>query len=622
MKLKQWRIAVLWALTLMAARGQAAEYVVAGASPQAADNNAGTAAQPLKTINKAAELAHAGDTVMVKAGIYREAVRLGHSGSPTAPITFTADPPGSVLVTGADVITGWQKVAGAAPIYRVPWNHFFAIDFHNGQPIEHHPEDAPLWGRAEQVIADGKQLLPVAGLADLQTAWTKQAAALKAGGASPVLQPPVAHLGGPFSGMFAVDTTNKKELYIWLGDGSDPNAHKLETDTRARIFGTDPWENKAGVAYINVRGFIFRYGATFPQRAAVWLHGQHNLMENCVIEQMAGSGVNVGGTLRRCVVRGCGQVGGAAGGDGFLNEECLWEGNCWKPISRDWDAGGVKMTVLNGGVFRRCVFRRNGGPGLWFDIDVRNVLVTECVFQENEGAGLFVEISRNIQALHNLALGNATGVVGHNDDWSAGGLTLAESENCILAYNTCVGNKDGITFREQGPRPLNTDGQGDILFHDMGDIVVGNVCALNQGYQLGLWYDNAFFGWHPAEKEKYKTAAAYDAYLKTIPEKVYDPTQQGHIIDRNLYFGAAGKPLFLYGTPWRPKSQTFSDLPAFSAKTGFDTRSLVADPAFVNAAALNYQFKPSSPARAQQLGWAGAPTDIDVWMNQFLPTFR
>lgn len=145
-----------------------AVYVVA---PTGSDSSPGTAAQPFQTIQKAADAAQAGDKVVVKAGLYRKSVHLHQSGTATAPIQFVADPPGSVTLTGADVVTGWTRVPGDAPIYQIPWNHIFAIDWHNGKPIEFHPEDAPLWGRAEQVIADGKQLLPAASLDDLGKAW-------------------------------------------------------------------------------------------------------------------------------------------------------------------------------------------------------------------------------------------------------------------------------------------------------------------------------------------------------------------------------------------------------------------------------------------------------------------
>ncbi len=598
------------------ARG--AVYVVDGQSPRASDANPGTAEAPLKTINRAAQLVQPGDTVIVKAGVYREHVRLTRSGKPGAPITFVAEPLHSVIITGADPITGWERVPGEEPIYRVPWTHRFVINRRpDGSLVEHHPDDKAhrLWGRAELVLVDGQMCLPALTLDDLRNAWRRHADAVKKGQPSPVLQPPLPNLGGPFVGMFCVEPKDespqpqKRWLYLWLADGSDPNRHQVEAATRSALFGLSPWENRDGVHFVHVRGFVFRHAATFPQRAAVWLHGSNNLLEDCIVEEMAGGGVLVHGTMRRCIIRRCGHTGGGAAGESFVNEECVWESNSWKPINRGWDAGGFKLAWAKGGVFRRCRFLRNGGPGLWFDIHVRQVVVTECVFWENEHHGLFIEISRDITVVHNLFVRNGVGIVGKVEwpDWGIAGLTIAESQNCVVAFNTLVGNKDGIALREQGPRPLKTDDYGVVPYHNRGLVIVGNICAFNRGYQLAFWYDNGFFGWHPAEREKFKTEAAYEAWLNANPDRVFDPTKVGLIVDRNLYFAASGQKLLLYGVPWRPKHREFANLAEWTKHTGFDSHSVFADPQFVNLAADDYRFRPESPAWSLQIGWLTPP---------------
>jgi hypothetical protein len=578
-------------------------YYVAQQDAAASDNNPGTAEKPWETISKAASILKPGDTVFVHAGTYRELVRPLNMGEPDKPITYAAFPGEKVIITGADILTGWLKIDGNAPVYMISWDHLFAIDWANRKPIEYHPDNAPLWGRAEQMMADGNQLLPSASLADLNKEWD---AHVKAGKPAHI-SPPLPNLGPPFAGMFYADTANKK-MYVWLSDGSDPSTHQMEGSTRGMIFAEDPWSHKADYHDIHLRGFTFRYAATFPQRPAVWLHGMRNQITDCIIEQTAGGGVELDGELRHCVIRDCGQTGGCAMGKDFLNEDCLWEDNCWKPIDRGWDAGGVKIANCEGGVFQRCIFRKNGGPGLWFDIDVRHVTVTHCIFDRNEGSGLFIEISRNNTVTYNLAVGNATDAVGKGaDEWSSAGIQLGESMDNLIAFNTCVGNKDGIAFREQGPRPLNDPIYKVIPYHDYGDVIIGNVCAQNKGYQLGLWYDNAFFGWHPAEKAKYKTLAAYEAFLKTIPDQIYDPTKQNLIIDRNLYYAEPGQNLILYGAPWRPKYQVYNTLKDFSAKTGFDLNSQVGNPLFILPSAGNYRFQPNSPALQMRIGWDNTP---------------
>ncbi|MFA4029482.1 MAG: hypothetical protein GDYSWBUE_000480 [Candidatus Fervidibacterota bacterium] len=596
----------------------AATLVVDQHHPNASDDNPGTDERPLKTIGKAAQIARAGDTVIIKGGIYRESVRLHNDGEEGAPIVFQAHPPGSVVISGADVIKGWQRVEGNEPIYRIPWERKFIINWRkDGTPVEHHPEDAPLWGRAELVVVNGRVALPSPDIESLREAWRKHQDDLRSGKASSVLKPPTKGINIEFAGMFSVDG-KAKALYLWLADGSNPNEHQVEVSTRSELFGTNPWANPKGHRHIHVRGIVFRHAATFPQRAAVWLHGEDNLVEDCIVEGMSGGGILVHGTMRRCIIRRCGHTGGGASGRGFLNEDCLWEENCWKPINRGWDAGGFKLALANGGVFRGCVFRRNGGPGLWLDIHVRNVIITECVFLENEKSGLFIEISRDIAVVRNLFLRNAIGAIGEVTfpDWSAAGIQIAESQNCIIAFNTCVGNKDGIALREQGPRRLLTDDLGEVAYHNSGNIIVGNLCAFNRGYQLALWYDNPFFGWHPAERGKFGTQEAFEKFIRENPHLVFDPTKQGMLIDRNLYFAADGQKLILYGAPWRPRHRVFDDLKAFADATGFDAHSEFADPKFADAPKDNYQVGSDSVAFKMQVGWLRPPTSIEGMLRE------
>ncbi|NBD34464.1 MAG: hypothetical protein GVY30_00515 [Chloroflexi bacterium] len=77
---------------------QATVYYVDQAHPQASDANPGTEASPWQTIQHAADVADAGDTVYVKTGVYDERVLITEDGSPGAKITFEALPRRSVQV--------------------------------------------------------------------------------------------------------------------------------------------------------------------------------------------------------------------------------------------------------------------------------------------------------------------------------------------------------------------------------------------------------------------------------------------------------------------------------------------------------------------------------------------
>jgi hypothetical protein len=73
------------------------------------DNNDGlTQDNPLKTIQAAANLAQAGTTVHIQAGIYRESIRPKYSGNAAAPIIYQAVDKGKVIMRGSEIIQDWQ----------------------------------------------------------------------------------------------------------------------------------------------------------------------------------------------------------------------------------------------------------------------------------------------------------------------------------------------------------------------------------------------------------------------------------------------------------------------------------------------------------------------------------
>ncbi|MGQ9730069.1 MAG: right-handed parallel beta-helix repeat-containing protein [Candidatus Zipacnadales bacterium] len=547
---------VIYAIAASSAYGSQT-YHVAQHHPAASDENPGSEAAPWLTISKAASVAEVGDRVLVHEGVYREYVQPRNSGRAGAPIVYEAAEGENVVLTGADVLTGWERLPGERAIYYRPWTVKFIINHVDGKPIYHHPADEKhiRSGRAEQLVVDGET-------------WDYPQLVLSLDDLKP--------------GTFFPDVEHEK-LYLWLPDHSDPNMHTIEGCTRGMIFGTNPWARPEGFDYVHVRGFTFRHCATFAQRPAVWMLGKHNLVEDCTIEWMSGGGISVGpkgGVLRRCHIRHCGHTGGCATGTYFTNEDCLWEGNCRKPISRGWDAGGVKICRSHHGLFQRCIFRNNGGPGLWLDIDDANVVIRNCRFEDNEGHGLFIEISRDIYVTDCFFLRN--GLRAPEPNWSIGGLCLAESRHCTIVHNLLLGNKDGLNLREQGPRYLDTPDLGNVPFQNVGHVICNNISALNQGYQLGLWYDTAWFGMHPAQRGNYGSEEEFARrFSQEAPDQWFDPLQQGLTIDRNLYFAAEGQKLVLYGCPWRVRHQEFVDLATFTEATGFERAGQVQNPGLI-----------------------------------------
>ena len=77
------------------------------------DSSDGSQRRPFRTINQAADLARAGDTVVVHEGEYREWVRPRRGGlSDQRRITYEAAAGERVVIKGSEQVTGWEAVGG------------------------------------------------------------------------------------------------------------------------------------------------------------------------------------------------------------------------------------------------------------------------------------------------------------------------------------------------------------------------------------------------------------------------------------------------------------------------------------------------------------------------------
>jgi len=107
----------------------------------ASDSNPGTKASPFRTVQKAASVAAAGDTVYVRAGVYRETITPQNSGTAFDPIVYMPYNGEEVTISGTDTITGWELHEGN--IYKAP----MAGDFFTSSV-----------NMTDQVFADGQMM--------------------------------------------------------------------------------------------------------------------------------------------------------------------------------------------------------------------------------------------------------------------------------------------------------------------------------------------------------------------------------------------------------------------------------------------------------------------------------
>ncbi len=82
-------------------------------SHQGSDENPGTRERPFRTLSHAAAQARAGDTVVIRGGVYRETLTVRHSGTETNPLTFMAMKGEKVVISGTDLVSDWKPYKGA-----------------------------------------------------------------------------------------------------------------------------------------------------------------------------------------------------------------------------------------------------------------------------------------------------------------------------------------------------------------------------------------------------------------------------------------------------------------------------------------------------------------------------
>ena len=82
-------------------------------SPRGNDVNGGTPSTPLRTLQRAADLAQPGDVITVHEGVYRERVNPPRGGtSDNQRIVYQAAPGERVEIKGSEVVEDWVKVQG------------------------------------------------------------------------------------------------------------------------------------------------------------------------------------------------------------------------------------------------------------------------------------------------------------------------------------------------------------------------------------------------------------------------------------------------------------------------------------------------------------------------------
>lgn len=401
------------ALALCASFGAAAKnfYVAPNGSDLA---NGDAIEMPLKTVQKAVERAGAGDTVFLRAGEYRESVRVPNGGAQGQPLLIAAYRDEAAIIKGSDVVTGWEN-AGGGLWKKTGWNinsQQVFVDFDEAR------QSRPLQqiGMPSRFYRAFEYPKPVGtGVQDM----------------------------GP--GSFYYDAA-AATLYVRLADGSDPNRHRIEVSTRKTLFHADK-------PYVNLQGLRFRHSSVsaFAQQGGAVEVGPESVMDRCDVQWTDFAGVNLG--LKQTGVRivnsnisNNGNSGiNAPATLGFVISKVTLNGNNYRGFNPLWHAGGIKATTKAWGTVEKSEVAGNRGSGIWFDYANGDepIIVRDNYIHDNGpvDSAIFFEVSSNGQIYNNVIANN-----------ERRGIYISGSDNTRVYNNTIYATK-GYAGIELGGLP-------------------------------------------------------------------------------------------------------------------------------------------------------------------------
>ncbi|ROR97298.1 uncharacterized protein DUF1565 [Salana multivorans] len=555
------------------------EIHVAVSGDDAAD---GTVDAPLRTIDRAAGLAHPGDTVVVHAGTYREWVRPRRGGlSDTRRITYTAAEGEHVRITGAEAVTGWVDEGDGVWRVSVPsslfgeWNPY-AIEV-GGDWIVYDDvrRDRKHLG---DVYLNGSGSYEAHSVAEVAAAATSERTEIRddwTGIVVPVRD--VAQTRRAWYAEVGPDATT-----IWASfDGADPNAEQVEINVRRSVFYPD----RHHVDYITVRGFELAQAAcpwtppTADQPGLIgpnWAKGW--IIEDNVIHDAKCSAISIGKeastgdnyatvrgdksgyqyqlesvfsarqigwdrehvgshVIRRNHVYDCGQNGIV----GHLG--CVFstiEDNHIHDIATrrefyGYEIAGIKLhaaidVVIRGNRIHDCSL------GTWLDWETQGTRLSRNVYYRNE-RDLFIEVSHGPYLVEHNVLASPVSL----DNMSQGG---AYVHNLVAGAVRLEHVRDRATPYH---RPHSTQVAGYAVIEGGDDTWIGNVFL---GGNLAEAYEAGSFGF---ERSGYGTAgyaaypASFDEYLAGLRENEGDhrrfmDLRQPVTLHGNVYLaGARGR---------------------------------------------------------------------------------
>ncbi|MCR5281958.1 MAG: right-handed parallel beta-helix repeat-containing protein [Lachnospiraceae bacterium] len=378
----------------------------------AAAGGCGSKDAPFTSIQEAAAIAAAGDTVLVAPGIYREAVHPLRAGRESERITYKSEVPLGAVITGAEEVKDWTLYEGNVWTARVdnaifgdynPYTTFVCGDWYFAPTIRHTGAvflgDLMMYETASlQECIDGEVEVH---------SWNPEESRYK---------------------WFTEQDGDQTVLYANF-QGKDPNREQVEISVRRNCFM--PEEN--GINYITVSGFLITKAATTWAPPAAYQDGMIGphwskgwIIEDCEVSNSRCCGISlgkyrdeendmyfytkrvksptqmerdavcrgqyhgwlkekIGGHLiRRCHVHHCEQTGivGRMGGVFSTIEDCHIHHICNSAQLGGAETAGIKLHAAIDVTIRRNHIH-NCIEGVWLDWESQGARISQNLFYAN-----------------------------------------------------------------------------------------------------------------------------------------------------------------------------------------------------------------------------------------------
>ena len=361
--------------------GTASYPVPAGAvfvSTAGSDTSTGTVGAPVRTITRALAIAAAGDTIVIRGGVYHESVTVNKT------VTIQNYPGEAVWLDGAERVTGWEP---AGTVWRkAGWDHVF----------DHSPTTT--FGASDGTTANWTFLNPAHPMA----AHPDQ---LWINGAEMTQVDALAKVG---TGTFFYDESNHA-LYV----GTDPTNKTAEASSLQKVFSVR-------AANTVIRGLgIRRYAPSVPHQGALTLEKPGIVLDNDTIVKTATAGIALTSsdiTVRNTTIDGSGLMGlrGRLADRAKLLSVRITNNND-QHFNYSPAAGGIKVTRTMGITVRDSLFSSNWGKGLWLDQSVSDSDIVGNDFLSNKQNGISLELSATSMVADNRFLDNASDAIKINN---------------------------------------------------------------------------------------------------------------------------------------------------------------------------------------------------------------